>query len=171
MKPGKHGYYITGKKRKNQEGHPVICQLYPVLSNNTAASLTSFETASLRRPLATLGATKRGLGVTFPTLSCRTIARHPSPQSGRRPQGDPSPYASGRQKERLGVTAHPCLPEARFPFCLPEARKRRGTPRFARGDKKREARGDKKREARGDKKREARGDKKELPWRALKIVS
>jgi len=40
----------------------------------------------------------------------------------------------GATKEGSGATAHSCLPEARSPFCLPEARKCRGTPRFARGD-------------------------------------
>jgi hypothetical protein len=45
-----------------------------------------------------------------PFLSCRAIARHPSLRSGRHPQGDPSAYASGRQKKGLGATFPPCLP-------------------------------------------------------------
>jgi hypothetical protein len=71
---------------------------------------------------------------------------------------DPS-LRSGRQKNRLRATAHPCLPEARkcrgTPHfvrddalgCHHEVRKRRGTPRFARGDKKGSGR---QKKARGD---------------------
>ena len=43
------------------------------------------------------GDKEMGLGVTYPTLSCRAIARHPSLRSGRRP----SSLRSGRRPSSL----------------------------------------------------------------------
>jgi hypothetical protein len=72
-----------------------------------------------------------------PFLSCRAIARHPSLRLERHPQGGDPSLRSGRQKRAQGDSLPPCLPEVRFPFCPPEARKRRGTPRLTpQGDKK-----------------------------------
>jgi TldD protein len=68
-------------------------------------SLASSPSSSLNPegPLASLGATKKErLGATSPTLSCRAIARHPSPQSERRPQGETPRLRSGRQKRARG---------------------------------------------------------------------
>jgi len=49
-------------------------------------------------------------------------------------QGTPRLAPWGDKKEGSVRQPPPCHPSARFPFCLPEARKCRGTPRFARGD-------------------------------------
>jgi hypothetical protein len=105
-----------------------------VLPSVSEAPLTSFGTASwdvIPRRVSAEGPLA-SLGVTFSTVSCRAIARHPSLLSGRRPQGrnpsgwqpptvssqgmlfflsfrgtqvprDPS-LRSGRQKRHLGAT-------------------------------------------------------------------
>jgi hypothetical protein len=57
----------------------------------SALSWVLFEEETPR--LTARGDKERGLGVTYPTLSCRAIARHPSLRSGRRP----SSLRSGRR--------------------------------------------------------------------------
>ena len=93
-----------------------------------------------------------------PSLSCRAQARHPSlrfppslscraqaeasltslgmtkkGRSGRRPRETPRLTARGDMKEGSGRHSLQYPAEARFPFCPPEARKRRGTPRLRSG--------------------------------------
>ena len=70
-----------------------------------------------RQKRGALGDIKRGLGAT--SLLCLFKRSEKSLSCGRERQ-------KGRPLTSFGVTAHPCLPEAH---------KRRGTPRFARGDK------------------------------------
>jgi len=108
---------ILREKRKNQEGAP--CHMPPPCHTSSTLSCSPpcrFERSEKSpscgrerikgRPLTSFGETEKGVRVTF--LPC--------------------PAEQYRGMPHLNRTAsHPCHPEA----C-----KRRGTPRFARGDKK-----------------------------------
>ena len=125
--------------------------LFIVLPSDSEASLTSFGTASLLTSFGTAS-----LLTSFGMTPWDVIPRHASAEG---------PPRFARDDKKVGSGRHP-LP------CPPEARKRRGTPRFRSGRQKRVLGvtkkvlgatkkvlgATKKKGARGDKKRGARGD-------------
>jgi hypothetical protein len=72
------------------------------------ACLCHFEARNRRvTPCLRSGRQKEARGDS-PTLSCRAIARHPSPQSERHPQGETPRFARGDKKYRSGCQPFLC---------------------------------------------------------------